>query len=100
MRLYRVAVMLTPAGGSRWHSGESYLAVGETPAEAGQRAIEVYLSENPHGLVPVGAAAEEIAGMAHALAMNVQAVQAAELRKLAKNPGWVTYEAPSSAPRP
>ncbi|MBX9934005.1 MAG: hypothetical protein K2Y56_21210 [Methylobacterium sp.] len=100
MKLYRVAVILTPAGGSRWHTGESYLAVGETPAEAGRRAMETYAAGNPHGLAPVGAAAEEIEGMAHALAMDVQAIQLPELRKLAKNPGWVAYDAPSSAPRP
>lgn len=100
MKLYRVAVMLTRAGGSRWHSGMSYLAVGGTPDEAGRRAIEVYLSDNPHGLVPVGAAAEEIQGMAHTLDREVQAVQAPELKKLANNPGWVAYEQPSTAPRP
>lgn len=100
MKLYRVVVMLTPAGGSRWHTGESYLAVGETPAEAGRRAMETHTVGNPHGLVPVGAAAEEIEGMAHALAMSVQAVLLPELRKLAKSPGWVAYEEPSSAPRP
>lgn len=99
MKLYRVVVMLTPAGGSRYHTGESYLAVGATPAEAGRHAIEAYKVGNPHGNVPVGAAAEEVEGMAHALAMEVQAILAPELKKLARNPGWVAYEAPSPTPR-
>ncbi|WP_408903308.1 hypothetical protein [Methylobacterium radiotolerans] len=100
MKLFRVEVMIEAAGGSRWHDGRAFLAVGETAEEAARRAMDAYLQDNPRDLMPVGAIAEEIEGMAHALPMAVEAVLKPDMKKLARREGWVSYESVATGPRP
>jgi hypothetical protein len=100
MKLYRVDVMIEAAGGSRWHDGRAYLAVGETAADAARQAMNAYLGDNPRDLAPVGAVAKEIEGMAHVLPTAVEAVLKPDLKKLMRRDGWVAYEPETPAPRP
>ena len=100
LKLYRVTVMLDHAGGSRWHDGRIYLAVGADGAEAARKAMEAHARDNPHDVAPLGAVASEAEDAVHALPERFDAVTATDLRRIAKRADWIAFEAPSAAPRP
>lgn len=100
MKLYRITVMFDHAGGSRWHDGQPYLAVGEDESDAARKAMEACVRDNPHMGLPLGAVASEAEDAVHALPERVEAVTMADMRKIAKRRDWIAYEAPSTAPLP
>lgn len=100
LKLYRVTVMLDHAGGSRWHDGRIFLAVGEDEVEAARKAMEAHVRDNPHDAAPLGAVAIEAEDAVHALPERFDAVTTADVRRISKGRDWIAFEPSSSAPRP